>query len=59
MPPGNKCNFNNIIYQTIISTKGNDTNEKACIGITSLNWKFRYYNRLQSLKNQTTLSKYY
>ena len=33
-------------------------------GMRSLNWKFRYYNHLQSfenstLKNKTVLSKYY
>ena len=50
---GNKCNLNNIIYQANISTKENDTNEKAYIGMTSLNWKFRYYNHLQSFKNPT------
>ena len=61
---GNKCNLNNIIYQANISTKENYTNEKAYIGMTSLKWKFRYYNDLQSfknptLKNQTARSKYY
>ena len=53
-----------ILYQANISTKGNDTNVKAYIGILSLNWKFRYYNHLQSFKNQTlknhtAWSKYY
>ena len=43
-PVGNKCNLNNIIYQANISTKENDTNDKAYIGMTSLDWKFRYYN---------------
>ena len=42
-PLGNKCNLDNIIYQANISTKENDI-DKACIGMTSLNWKFRYYN---------------
>ena len=47
---------------THISTKENDN--KAYIGMTSLNWKFRYCNHLQpfknpTLKNQTALSRYY
>ena len=63
-PPGNKCNLNNIIYQSNNSTKETNTNEKTYICITSLNWKFTYYNHLQSFKNpisknQTALSKYY
>ena len=41
-PLGNKCNLDNIIYQTNISTKENDNNDKAYIGMTSLNWKYRY-----------------
>ena len=43
-PPGNKCSYNNIIYQANISTKENGTNEKAYLGMTSLSWKFRYYH---------------
>ena len=58
-PLRNKCKINNIINQANISTKENDTNYKAYIGITSLNWKFRYYNHLQSFKNPTALSRYY
>ena len=63
-PLGNKYNLNNIIYQVNISTKETNANEKAYIGITGLNWKFRYYYYIQSfknptLKNQTALSKYY
>ena len=38
------------MYQVNISTKENDTDDKAYIGMTSLNWKFRYYNHLQSNK---------
>ena len=62
-PLGNKYNLDNIVYQAIISNKENDNNKKAYIGMTSLNWKFRYYNHLQSfrnptLKNQTALSRY-
>ena len=54
MPPRrNKCNLDNIIHQANISTKENDTNDKAYIVMTSLNWKFRYYNQLQSFKNPT------
>ena len=48
-----------IIYQANISTKENDYNDKAYISTTSLKWKFRYYNHLQSFRNQTALSKYY
>ena len=56
--------WNNIILQANISTKEKNTEEKSCIGITSFNWKCRYYNHLQlfkkpTLKNQTALSKYY
>ena len=63
-PLGNTCNLNNILYQSNISTKETNTNGKAYIGITSLNWKFRYYNVHQSLKNptlknQTAQYKYY
>ena len=52
------------MYQANISAKENDNIDKAYIGMTSLNWKFRYYNHLQSfrnstLRNQTALSKYY
>ena len=50
---GNKCNLDNIINQTNISTKENNNNDKAYIGMTSLNWKFRYYNHLQPFKNPT------
>ena len=62
-PLGKEYNLNNIIYQANISTKENDTNDKAYIGIISLNWKFRYYNHLESFKNptwrnQTALSRY-
>ena len=42
----NKYNLDNIIYQANISTKKNDAKEKAYIGMTSLNWNFRYYNHL-------------
>ena len=61
---GQKCNLNNIIYQANISTKEGSTNEKAYIDITALNWKYRFYNHIQSLKyptlkNQTVLSIYY
>ena len=60
----NNNNIDNIVYQANISTKENDTNDKAYIGMTCLNWKFRYYNHLQSfrkptLKNQTVLFRYY
>ena len=63
-PLGNKCNLDDIVYQANISAKENDMNEKADIGKISLNWKFRYYNHLQSFKNptlkyQTAQSKYY
>ena len=63
-PQRNKCNLDNIIYQANISNKENDNNNKASIGMTSLNWKFRYYNHFQSFKNptlkyQTALSRYY
>ena len=59
---GNKCNLDNIVYQANISATEN--NDKAHISMTSLNWKFRYYNHLQSfknptLKNQSALSRYY
>ena len=62
-PQRNKCNLNNIIHQANISTEENESNEKIYIGITNLNWKFRYNNHLQSFKNsackdQTALSKY-
>ena len=40
----------NILYQSNISTKENNSNKKAYIGITSLDWKFRYYNHLQSFR---------
>ena len=49
-PLENKCNLDNIVYQANISAKEND-NDKAYIGMASLNWKFRYYNHLQSLRN--------
>ena len=63
-PLKNKCNLNNIIYLDNILTIKDNINNKAYIDITSLNWKFRYHNHLQSfknlrLKNQTALSKYY
>ena len=48
-----KCNLDNIIYKANISTKEIDNNDKAYIGMTSLNWKFRYYNHLQSFRNPT------
>ena len=51
-PPGNKCKQNKFIHQTNISMKEINTNEKEFISITSLNWKFRYYNLLQLFKNQ-------
>ena len=59
----NKCNLNNILYQANISAKENDNIDKAYVGMTSLNWKFRFYNNLplfrnQTLRNQTVLSKY-
>ena len=52
------------MYQTNISVKENDNIVKAYVGMTGLNWKFRYYNYLLSfwnptLKNQTARSKYY
>ena len=50
---GNKCNLNDIIYQTNISTKETNINGKAYVRITSVNWKFRYYKTLQSFKNTT------
>ena len=34
---GNKCNLDNITYQANISTKENDNNGKAYIGMTTLN----------------------
>ena len=54
-PIGNKCNLDNITHQANISTKENDNNNnnKAYIDMTSLNWKFRYYNHLQSFRNPT------
>ena len=63
-PLENKCNLDNTVYQANISAKENDNIDKAYIGMTSLNWKFRYYNHLQSfrnppLRNQTALYKYY
>ena len=58
-PLGNKCNLDNIVYQTNISTKENDYKDKASIGMRNFNWKFRYYNHLQSFKNPTALSRYY
>ena len=63
-PLENKCNLDNVIYQANISTTENDTNDKAYVGMTNLNWKFRYYNHLQSFKNptsknQTAPSRYY
>ena len=54
-PLGNKCNLDIIIYQTNISTKENDN--KTYIGMIRLNWKFRYYNHLQSFKNPTLKKK--
>ena len=45
--------FQVFIYQANISTKGDNTNNKACISITSLNWKLRYHNQFQSFKNPT------
>ena len=39
MPPRNKCNLNNIIYQANISTKENDTNKKVYIGMTNIGFK--------------------
>ena len=50
-PLGNKCNLDDIINQANISTKEKDTNGKVYIGMTNLNWKFRYYNHLQSFKH--------
>ena len=50
---GNKCNLENIIYQANISTKENVNNGNASIGMTSLKWKFKYYNHLQSFRNPT------
>ena len=63
-PVEKKCNLDNIVYKANISAKENDNIDKANIGITSLTWKFRYYNHLQSfrnptLRNQTAQSKYY
>ena len=43
-PLGIKCNYDN---KANISTKENDTNDKVYIGMTSLNWKFRYNNHLK------------
>ena len=44
-PLRNKCNLDNIMYQANILPKEND---KAYISMRRLNWKFRYYNHLQS-----------
>ena len=44
----NKCNLDDNVYQAKISVKENYNNDKAYIVMTSLNWKFRYYNHLQS-----------
>ena len=41
------------MYQTNISAKENDDIDKAYIGMTSVNLKFRYYNHLQSFRNPT------
>ncbi len=42
-----------LYYQANISTTENDSNDKAYLGMTSLNWKCRYYNPLQSFRNPT------
>ena len=59
-----KCDIQNIVNEANISSKEDNLNRKDYLGISSLNWKFRYYYHRQSfnntlLKNQTTLSKYY
>ena len=46
-----EINVTLILYIKLgISTKENDTYEKAHIDMTSLNWKFRYYNHIQPFK---------
>ena len=52
-PLENKCNLDNTEYQSNISTKENHNIDKTYIVITSLNWKLRYYNHLQSFRNPT------
>ncbi len=51
--------LDNIVYKANVSAKKNHNIDKAYIGMTSLNRKFRYDNYLQSLRNQIALSKYY
>ena len=41
------------MYQANISAKENNNIDKAYIGMTSLKWKFRFYNHLQSYRNST------
>ena len=45
-PLENKCNLDSIVNQANISTKENRNIDKAYIGMSCLNWKFRYYNHL-------------
>ena len=52
------------MYEANISAIENDNIDMVYIGMTSWNWKFRFYNHLQSfrnptLRNQTVLSKCY
>ena len=63
-PPENKCNLDDIVHQANILAKENHNIDKTYIGMTNLNWKFRYYSHLQTFKNpmlskKTDLSKYY
>ena len=62
-PLENNCNIENVVYQAKIYLKERKIN-KTEIGISSLNWKLRYYNYKQSfynplLRNQMAQSKYY
>ena len=45
---GNKCSIDNIVYQANIYGQENNNNDKAFLGMTSINYKFRYYNHQQS-----------
>ena len=47
----------NIPTRKQISAKENDYKDKAHIRMTNLNWKFRYYNHLQSSRNPTLRNK--
>ena len=44
------CNQENVVYQTNISPKEGKLN-KVYIGVSSLKWKFQYYNLRQSFNN--------